>query len=114
MNLFSSILDLNAEDKDEATNKLLLGFVLTKKWEKGAEIHLCFHLKTLVDSKQGCSISLSAVQGVPVNLFPPPASSAHPGLLERSHRAVTNVPVCSKVPWHPSSPAPSLFPQELW
>lgn len=50
------------------------------------------------DTKQGCSISLSAVQGAPVNPFPLPASSAHPRLLEWSHSGVTNVPVCSKVP----------------
>lgn len=79
------------------------GICHDKEWAKGEQFHLCFHLKILVqeDTTQGCTISLSAAQGAPVNPFPPPAPSAHPRLQEWSHSGVTNVPVCSRVPMAP-------------
>lgn len=61
---------------------------------------MCFHLKMLVQED---------IKGAPVNPFPPPASSAHPRLLEWFHSGVINVPVCSM-----ASLLTQLLPCSLW
>lgn len=92
------------------------GICHDKEWAKGEQFHLCFHLKILVqeDTTQGCTISLSAAQGAPVNPFPPPAPSAHPRLQEWSHRSDKCASVLQGAHGPPPRPAPSLLPVELW